>query len=177
MNKIDRNRIEAVFQGSPIQEIAEVLAEYEEVYPYDRDLKFYKCAYYMVSGQMEMAQEIISDCLRKFPSSYEAYYYQASIYQGQGKLLEALKYYEICLMLYNRLKINDEEILEDVNVQREILVQQIGNMMDEYAAANDKKNLQCISDFLERGQICWGMEDHSPRDTYRNIVGRERLKW
>lgn len=173
MNKRDKLRMEEVFQGCRIREMEQALWAYEEAYPFDRDLKFYKCVYHMMQGELEKAQEIIADCLRRFPTSYEANYYQACIYQEQEMLLEAMKYYRISLGLHEYFGFEPDDMIEDANEQSKVLAERIGGLMDEYAAANDLESLQRIEGYLESGKTHWGLFDEACTDAKREVLGQE----
>ena len=79
MKKSLKSRIEKEFEEGRLDQIADDLQEYRKECPYDRDLWFYECIEAMSIGDLELAQQIIEKCLRNFPTSYEAYYYQACI--------------------------------------------------------------------------------------------------
>ena len=91
----DKDLIESALQHSNMNLVETLLQDLRLIYPHDRDFYFYQCIYFLTIKQYEQAQNIITDCLRKFPTSYECYYYQASIYQAQNMTLPALKNYEI----------------------------------------------------------------------------------
>ena len=110
MKKSLKSRIEKEFEEGRLDQIADDLQEYRKECPYDRDLWFYECIEAMSIGDLELAQQIIEKCLRNFPTSYEAYYYQACIYQEKGEILDALKNYMITDFLCNYFKLEKTEI-------------------------------------------------------------------
>lgn len=171
MKQDDKTQIELAFQNSDINLAEELLRDYGLIYPYDRDLSFYKCIYFLTTEQYDQAQTIISDCLRKFPTSYECYYYQACIYQAQGMILPALKNYEICFFLCNYFNVDSDEIKNDADNQIELLNVQLGEMVDYYTQTNDLENLLLIHSYFERRKTIWGRIDMAPRDANRFIVG------
>lgn len=83
MKQPDKDLIESALQHSNMNLVETLLQDLHLIYPYDRDFYFYQCIYFLTIKQYEQAQNIITDCLRKFPTSYECYYYQASIYQAR----------------------------------------------------------------------------------------------
>ena len=70
MKQLDKDHIESALQTSNIELAETLIHDFALIYPYDRDLSFYKCIYFLTIEQYEQAQNIITDCLRKFPTSY-----------------------------------------------------------------------------------------------------------
>lgn len=173
MKLTDKALIESAFQNSNIKLAEKYLQDLDLIYPYDRDLSYYKCIYFFTTKQYEQAQQIISDCLRKFPTSYECYYYQACIYRAQDMILPALKNYEICVFLCEYFHLESNEIKEDANNQIELLSVQLGKLIDYYTSQNDLGNLLLINSYFERRKTIWGKVDSAPRDTDNPIVGKE----
>lgn len=101
-NKI-KEEIESNLQNGNLQKSIDILNAYEQENPRDRDLKFYKCICMLQIGDIEKAIEISEECVRKFPTSYEAYYYNGCSYQAAGMVIEALKAYKVADYLYDYL--------------------------------------------------------------------------
>jgi hypothetical protein len=95
-----KEQIESNLQNGNLQKSIDILNAYEQEYPKDRDLKFYKCICMLQMGDIDKAIEISEECVRKFPTSYEAYYYNGCSYQAAGMVMEALKAYKIADYLY-----------------------------------------------------------------------------
>ena len=104
-----KEQIESNLQNGNLQKSIDILNAYEQEYPKDRDLKFYKCICMLQMGDIDKAIEVIKnfkpvahrlECVRKFPTSYEAYYYNGCSYQAAGMVMEALKAYKIADYLY-----------------------------------------------------------------------------
>ena len=74
MKQIDKNQLEQAFHDSDIPSVEALPHDFHDIYPHDRDLSFYQCIYFLTIEHYEQAQNIITDCLRKFPTCYECYY-------------------------------------------------------------------------------------------------------
>lgn len=173
MKQLDKEHIESALQTSNIELVETLIHDFALIYPYDRDLSFYKCIYFLTIEQYEQAQNIITDCLRKFPTSYECYYYQACIYQAQNMILPALKNYEICTFLCDYFKIDSNEIRTDADAQIAILSSQLNILIDEFTEKKDLKSLLDIAAFFERRKTIWGRTDSAPRNANNDIIGNE----
>ena len=173
MKQLDKDHIELALQTSNIELAETLIHDLALIYPYDRDLSFYKCIYFLTIEQYEQAQNIITDCLRKFPTSYECYYYQACIYQAQNMILPALKNYEICTFLCDYFKIDSNEIKTDADAQIAILSSQLNILIDEFTEKKDLKSLLDIAAFFERRKTIWGKTDSAPRNANNYIIGNE----
>lgn len=173
MKQLDKDHIESALQTSNIELVETLIHDFALIYPYDRDLSFYKCIYFLTIEQYEQAQNIITDCLRKFPTSYECYYYQACIYQAQNMILPALKNYEICTFLCDYFKIDSNEIKTDADAQIAILSSQLNILIDEFTEKKDLKSLLDIAAFFERRKTIWGRTDSAPRNANNDIIGNE----
>lgn len=173
MKQLDKDHIELALQTSNIELAETLIHDFALIYPYDRDLCFYKCIYFLTIEQYEQAQNIITDCLRKFPTSYECYYYQACIYQAQNMILPALKNYEICTFLCDYFKIDPNEIRTDADAQITMLSSQLNILIDECTAKKDLKSLLDIAAFFERQKTIWGRTDSAPRNANNDIIGNE----
>ena len=175
MKQIDKNQLEQAFHDSDIPSVEALLHDFRDIYPHDRDLSFYQCIYFLTIEHYDQAQNIITDCLRKFPTCYECYYYQACIYQAQNMVLPALKNYEICIFLCNSFKIDSNDIRTDTENQILLLTSQLSLLLDEYTEKKDLKNLLKINAFFKRRETLWGISDQAPRNPNIQIVGTE--KW
>ena len=173
MKQLDKDHIESALQTSNIELAETLIHDFALIYPYDRDLSFYKCIYFLTIEQYEQTQNIITDCLRKFPTSYECYYYQACIYQAQNMILPALKNYEICTFLCDYFKIDSNEIKTDADAQIAILSSQLNILIDECTEKKDLKSLLDIAAFFERRKTIWGKTDSAPRNANNYIIGNE----
>ena len=71
MKQPDKDHIESALQHSNMNLAETLLQDLRLIYPHDRDFYFYQCIYFLTIKQYEQAQNIITDCLRKFPTSYE----------------------------------------------------------------------------------------------------------
>ena len=122
---------------------------------------------------IDQAIEISEECVRKFPTSYEAYYYNGCSYQAAGMVMEALKAYKIADYLYNYLKIVDLDMYEDICNQISILEEQYIELVNEYINQNDANNLLKADSFLKRMNCFLGKNEKAPRDSSKLIVGTE----
>ena len=100
MNTIIRNQIENELINNNLDEAEKLIDNYKVNCACDRDIKFLECNLYMLKGDIFRAGEIAHECVRKFPTSYEAYYYQASVLQLKGEIIKALRAYKISLLLH-----------------------------------------------------------------------------
>ena len=173
MKQPDKDLIESALQHSNMNLVETLLQDLHLIYPYDRDFYFYQCIYFLTIKQYEQDQNIITDCLRKFPTSYECYYYQASIYQAQNMTLPALKNYEICAFLFDYFNADWNDIRTDANTQISILSSQLKILIDEYTEKKDLKGLLDIAAFFERRETIWGKNDSAPRDPNNYVIGNK----
>lgn len=173
MNQITKDSIEIYFQQKNYPAILELLNEYSSRRPYDRDLWFYQCAYFLSIANSSKALEIAKKCTRKFPTSYESYYYEACAYQEQGMVLEALKSYNISLFFIDGFKINNGDIKKDIQNQISVLQSHLEVIGDHAIQTNNITLSLEISCFLSRQKTIWGKWEKSPRDHNSLIVGKE----
>lgn len=150
-----------------------LLHKYKEQYPSDRDLWFYECVIALTVGELEKAQKIADKCVHKFPTSYESYYYQASVYQAKGMILEALKSYHIAYALNLYTHYANDSILEDIKAQIKNLEDSFEKLSNEYIAYNDSVNISRMLSFLNRQDVVWGKAEKIARDENRLVVGKE----
>lgn len=150
-----------------------LLHKYKEQYPSDRDLWFYECVLALTVGELEKAQKIADKCVHKFPTSYESYYYQASVYQAKGMILEALKSYHIAYALNLYTHYANDSILEDIKAQIKNLEDSFKKLSNEYIAYNDSVNISRMLSFLNRQDVVWGKAEKIARDENRLVVGKE----
>lgn len=150
-----------------------LLHKYKEQYPSDRDLWFYECVLALTVGELEKAQKIADKCVHKFPTSYESYYYQASVYQAKGMILEALKSYHIAYALNLYTHYANDSILEDIKAQIKNLEDSFEKLSNEYIAYNDSVNISRMLSFLNRQDVVWGKAEKIARDENRLVVGKE----
>ena len=100
--------------------------------------------------------KIADKCVHKFPTSYESYYYQASVYQAKGMILEALKSYHIAYALNLYTHYANDSILEDIKAQIKNLEDSFEKLSNEYIAYNDSVNISRMLSFLNRQDVVWG---------------------
>lgn len=168
-----KNQIESYFEQENFKEVSGLLHKYKEQYPSDRDLWFYECVLALTVGELEKAQKIADKCVHKFPTSYEAYYYQACVYQARGMILEALKSYHIAYDLNLYTHYANDSILEDIKVQIENLEDQFEKLSNEYIAYNDFVNISRMLSFLNRQDVVWGKDEKMARSAKELVVGKE----
>lgn len=168
-----KNQIESYFEQENFKEVSGLLHKYKEQYPSDRDLWFYECVLALTVGELEKAQKIADKCVHKFPTSYEAYYYQACVYQARGMILEALKSYHIAYDLNLYTHYANDSILEDIKVQIENLEDQFEKLSNEYIAYNDFVNISRMLSFLNRQDVVWGKDEKMACSAKELVVGKE----
>ena len=168
-----KNQIESYFDQFFFDVVSGLLHKYKEQYPSDRDLWFYECVLALTVGELEKAQKIADKCVHKFPTSYEAYYYQACVYQARGMILEALKSYHIAYDLNLYTHYANDSILEDIKVQIENLEDQFEKLLNEYIAYNDFVNISRMLSFLNRRDVVWGKDEKMARSAKELVVGKE----
>lgn len=113
--------IEENFEQGKLEELDLLLQQYKSEYPSDRDLWFYECILALTVGELEKAQKIADKCVHKFPTSYEAYYYQACVYQARKMVVEALRSYHIAYGLNTYTDYANNSVMEDIKMQIEKL--------------------------------------------------------
>ena len=174
MKKSLKSRIEKEFEEGRLDQIADDLQEYRKECPYDRDLWFYECIEAMSIGDLELAQQIIEKCLRNFPTSYEAYYYQACIYQEKGEILDALKNYLITDFLCDYFKLKKTEIYRDTEEQIKILQPQFeASVQSTIEDGNNSEQAGKMLSFIDRSTCYFGKYVTAPRNINDNIIGKE----
>lgn len=174
MKKSLKSRIEKEFEEGRLDQIADDLQEYRKECPYDRDLWFYECIEAMSIGDLELAQQIIEKCLRNFPTSYEAYYYQACIYQETGMFLDALKNYMIADFLCEYFEKKSTDIYMDTEEQIKILKSQFEEKVEEMVKKNqDGEMARKALSFIDRSTTFFGKYVGATRNSEETIVGKE----
>ncbi len=174
MKKSLKSRIEKEFEEGRLDQIADDLQEYRKECPYDRDLWFYECIEAMSIGDLELAQQIIEKCLRNFPTSYEAYYYQACIYQETGMFLDALENYMIADFLCVYFEKKSTDIYMDTEEQIRILKSQFENKVEEMIEKDqDGEMARKVLSFIDRSTTFFGKCVGATRDSEETIVGKE----
>lgn len=168
-----KNQIESYFEQENFEEVSGLLDKYKEQYPSDRDLWFYECVLALTVGELEKAQKIADKCVHKFPTSYESYYYQASVYQAKGMILEALKSYHIAYTLNLYTHYANDSILEDIKAQIKNLEDSFEKLLNEYIAYNDSVNISRMLSFLNRQDVVWGKDEKMARFAKKLVVGKE----
>lgn len=168
-----KNQIESYFEQENFEEVSGLLDKYKEQYPSDRDLWFYECVLALTVGELEKAQKIADKCVHKFPTSYESYYYQASVYQAKGMILEALKSYHIAYALNLYTHYANDSILEDIKAQIKNLEDSFEKLLNEYIAYNDSVNISRMLSFLNRQDVVWGKDEKMARFAKKLVVGKE----
>lgn len=89
MNNELKDKLDSAFARMDVVTINNMLTEYGERYPKDRDLWFYRYNLLFIQEQYDEAAEIAKMCVEHFPTSYEAYYYLGASYQHEGNVMEA----------------------------------------------------------------------------------------
>lgn len=163
MNNTEQKKIDSSFYTGNWEALETALKNYEKKNPYDRDLAYNKCAYYIMNNQLDKAQTLISHCLQVFPTSYEAHYYQASIFQAQNQILLAIKHYHISQFLHEYCKFEPNDISKDTNAQLKQLI----------TIYSESASLQELSKIKQRSNTVWGFTDSAPQDIKALIVGSE----
>lgn len=168
-----KKQIEFCFEQGKSEDVSAMLAEYKEYYPFDRDLWFYECILALTVGELEKAQKIADKCVQKFPTSYEAYYYQACVYEARGIIVEALKRYKISYCLYNYMQSTDENIAKDIENQVEKLEIQFEKLAEKYIVEKDVDNIFKLLSYMGRESVAWGKNVKIARSDSDLVVGQE----
>lgn len=168
-----REQIEQFYGDNEVENAFLLLEKYQQNYPQDRDLWFYQCVGHMMVGELDKAQRIAERCVRKFPTSYEAYYYLGSVYQAQGNIIEAIKSYKISQFLSEYLHVGQEDIIKDIDSQIEQLLSLFEDEIQLYGRSKDIEKLLKISSFFKRKDVIWGKYEKAPRSIEKLLVGKE----
>lgn len=168
-----KKQIEFCFEQGKSEDVSAMLAEYKEYYPFDRDLWFYECILALTVGELEKAQKIADKCIQKFPTSYEAYYYQACVYEARGIIVEALKRYKISYCLYNYMQSTDENIAKDIENQVEKLEIQFEKLAEKYIVEKDVDSIFKLLSYMGRESVAWGKNVKIARSDSDLVVGQE----
>ena len=173
MNILKKETIEQLLSCGEYEKCEEELAEYKKQCPYDRDLLFFECLLHLMSGNLEMAEQKAAVGIRKYPTSYEAFYYLGSVYEARGKALKALKCYYTSLFLIDYLKQNKRSIEKDIRNQIDILEKIVKKDIEAYIQDKNLTQLRKVSSFNSRIENMWGKHEKAPRDVDSLIVGKE----
>lgn len=166
------NKIELLISEGKLHEAEEKIKKYKEVSPKDRDILFLECIIMLNRGNIAEAQNYIDYGVQKNPTSFEAYYYQACVYQEKGEVIQALKSYMISLFLYNNLhNKSNEEIREDIEQQIGKLTEQL--LDDEYFKNKNFDRLYDLDLYLKRQEELWGKIVGAPRMREKLVIGKE----
>lgn len=168
-----KEQFENLFAQGDFDAIKAAIADYKQQYPQDRDLWFYECAYDFTIQDYDGAKKIAQMCVRKFPTSYEAYYYQGCVFQAEDKVSEALKSYKISEFLAEYFHVGDAELLRDMKNQIRALQDVYQIQIQDAIEKGDMEQLQKISSFLQRSQVHFGKKVEAPRDVRSLLVGTE----
>lgn len=168
-----KKSIEEKMNNGDLENVFEMLDAYEKTCPQDRDLWFYQCVGHMMVGELDKAQGIAERCVRKFPTSYEAYYYLGSVHQAKGNTIEAIKSYKISQFLSKHLHVGQEDIIKDIDSQIEQLLSLFEEEIQLYERSKDIEKLLRISSFLKREDVMWGKYEKAPRSIEKLLVGKE----
>lgn len=171
MNNIIKKHIENELINNNLDEAEKLIDNYKVNCAYDRDIKFLECNLYMLKGDIFRAEEIAHECVRKFPTSYEAYYYQASVLQLKGEIIKALRAYKISLFLHKYFVKPHDEVYNDINNQISILEKEVEYKAEEYIKNKDEKNMLKLSSYLARESVAWGKDEKTTRNPGKIIVG------
>ena len=171
MNNELKDKLDSAFARMDVVTINNMLTEYGERYPKDRDLWFYRYNLLFIQGQYDEAAEIAKMCVEHFPTSYEAYYYLGASYQHEGNVMEALRCYETAMFLHIFLKYDDNDIYEDIIVQISELQQKLSDIQQRCVNDNNTEKLNEIMLFLNGEKTIWEKADDSIRDRKRIVIG------
>ena len=173
MEKDLKNNIEKEIENQKLGAALEHIIQYKKRHPMDRDLSFYECIVNLLLGQIEEAKNIAETCVQKFPTSYEAYYYQACVYQADNMLLDALKSYKISRFLHMYTSNDENDITKDIDSQCKILEKEVEREVNKSLDENDIKNIMRATAFFARQDTIWGKMVKAPRSSKELIVGKE----
>ena len=171
MNNELKDKLDSAFARMDVVTINNMLTEYGERYPKDRDLWFYRYNLLFIQGQYDEAAEIAKMCVEHFPTSYEAYYYLGASYQHEGNVMEALRCYETAMYLHIFFKYDNNDIYEDIIVQIRELQQKLSDIQQRYVNDNNVEKLNEIMLFLNGEKTIWEKEDDAIRDRKRIVIG------
>ena len=150
-----------------------LLQEYNKKNPKDRDLMFYRCIIALQMGDIETAMHLSNRAIKVFPTSYEAYYYAGCAYEAIGKVIEALRAYNISKFLYEFFMKDDKDVYADVCEQIVRLQKDFEELVEENTNRKDLEKLLKAQSFIERSGSVWGKFEKTSRDSSRLIVGTE----
>lgn len=168
-----KKQIEQFYNDNEVENAFALLEKYEKAYPADRDLWFYQCVGYMMIGELDKAQKIAEKCVRRFPTSYEAYYYAGCVYQAQRNFIDALKNYNIAIFLNTYFGIKREDIVQDIHSQIDVISPLLESEIQCYIDRDEKENIIKSSSFLKRRDSIWGKYEKAPRSIDKLIIGTE----
>lgn len=174
MKSVLKNEIEQGFEHGELDRVQSLLLQYKEKYPFDRDLWFYECILALTKGELMKAQVIADKCVHKFPTSYEAYYYQASVYQARNMVMEALRGYSTALFLSVCTKNENSSVTADIGKQISKLEKELECIIEQYVQNGDFKNIMKVTSFLDRRESVWGKDEKVTRNINDLAVGKER---
>lgn len=129
--------------------------------------------FWYIKGEVQKAQMIADKCVRKFPTSCEAYYYLTSVYEAKNMIIEALRSYKIafCFNLY--INYANSSMIDDIKVQIAELEKQLEDLSNEFIHKGDIENIFKLLEYLNREHVAWGIDDKTARSSSNLVVGKE----
>ncbi len=171
MNTAQKEKIEHLLLNGNYVDCEDMLTKYRKINWGDRDHLFFECLLYLMEGKLDLAEIRAKEGTRKFPTSYEAYYYYGSVYQAKGQKLEALKCYYTSLFLMGYLNKIEDDLVQDMKIQIADLEDAVEKDLKRDITNKDKLNK--IRAFNNRIESVWGKNEKAPRDTNALVVGKE----
>lgn len=174
MNQEQKQRIEEQFQNMNLEAVGNLLDDYREMYPYDRDLLSYQTIFHLYKGELDIAFTYAKQGIRRFPTSGEMYYNLASIHEANEDLIEALKNYNIALYLYKYAKFNNEEVLLDIAQRISMLEQTFNDLVDDCIEKKEKDMLLYLHSYSQRLKLSvFGKYEKNTRSDANKLIGTE----
>lgn len=171
MNQELKRQIEEQLQKMNLKTVSNMLDDYRNQYPFDRDLLSYQTIFHFYKGELESAFKYAKQGVRKFPTSGEMYYNLASIYEANDEVMNALKNYTIALYLYKYMKFENEEILHDIEQRISMLEQTFYSLLDEDAVEEKDILLQWYKQRLKLS--FFGKFENNTRSDENKLIGTE----
>lgn len=169
-----KKKIEDALQNGKLEEVKELIKEYESIHPMDYDLLSYKCIYNIYIGDYEEAKRLGEIGIRRYPTSYEMYYNLASVYEEKGDIIEALKNYKISINLIDWTGAKSGiELVDDISNRINYLNEQLTEMAEKAMTEKNIELIQKISSHICRESVVYGKDEKSTRNKNKSMIGEK----
>lgn len=162
--------IEQALNAMELEHAKALIDKYEDKLCMDKDFLGYKIIYSIYLNDVKIAKELALKGVRQYPTDGDMNFNLAYVYQMEGNIFEAYKYYAKALYIYGIEPGNKAEdtgvidIIQDIKNQLEILI-------DESEKKRDIVTLKKIKKYYDLSNKCFGMDFDSFVDN-TDVIGQ-----